>query len=108
MKRERPADEIRQLNYAECPHREIALRLNGSYMAIKGYLRNCARDRQKRQYDVFDLAYARPPAAHPGRLAFEHTPLEPVSRPWCAGPRTVQARNCRHVTVTRVPTGTRR
>jgi hypothetical protein len=54
MKRERPADEIRrwQLNYAECPHREIALRLNGSYMAIKGYLRNCARDRQKRQYDV--------------------------------------------------------
>ena len=45
MKRERPADEIRcwaiKARLRGMPTREIAFRLDRSYMTIKGYLRDC-------------------------------------------------------------------
>lgn len=45
MKRERPADETRRwairARLRGMPTREIALRLDRSYMTIKGYLRDC-------------------------------------------------------------------
>ncbi len=45
MKRERPADEIRRwairARLRGMPTREIAVRVDRSYMTIKGYLRDC-------------------------------------------------------------------